>query len=379
MSRVNVSTKYIRITIYIVLLLIGCCFIYCKEKPQSESSGAGSSIEKTIIDSNGNEPQNLSLEVQLRLLMHETDSITPLSKGIHAVDSQISMETEITRLSASLFMESDPGKIFEAIAALLFDKLKITFEKNENDLDAIFPNRIILSRRGTCLGISLLVLHIGEKLGVPLHGVLVPGHFFVRFDDGTVKRNFEPLRHGENMSEQWYRQKWPTNDTTRYSLRNYTKKEVIGVVCYAIGNSMMSQGKYAEAVHFFAKASGKIPEFTEVAGNEAVAYDKMGETGKALTILGELVKKKPSLDRIHSRYAPLLLKCKRYGDAEAEYILALNEEPQKPDLLYGYAMTLFMLKKCEDASETASRALYIQPDYAVASQLKMQILQQCRQ
>lgn len=364
--------------VYLILLLSVICLISCKEKPQSESSGSRGSIEKTISDLTVNENQHLSLEVQLRLLMREVDSIAPSLKKNQPVDS-LSLETEITRLSASLFMENDPEKIFDAIATLIFDKFKITFEKNENDLDAIFPNKIIQSRRGTCLGLSLLVLQIGEKLGVPLHGVLVPSHFFVRFDDGRVKRNFEPLRHGENMPESWYRKKWPTNDTVRYSLRNCAKIEVAGVVCYAIGNSLMALGKYADAVHFFSKAKGKFPEFIEAAGNEAVGYDKLGKTEKAIAILGELLKKKPTLDRIHSRYAPLLLKHKRFSDAESEYVLALKDEPGSLELMYGYAMTLFLLKKYAGAMEALSSVLESKPDYEPARQLKIQVQQQCGQ
>lgn len=367
--------------IWIVISVIGIFFVLCKEhvQPKSGLSSSRSSIEKSISDLTVKESQNLSLEVQLRALMHETDSISPLSNKNRTADSIIDIESEITRLSAILFMENDPEKIFNAIAVILFDKMKITFEKNENDLTAIFPSKIIQSRRGTCLGISLLVLQIGEKLGFPLYGVLVPGHFFVRYDDGIVKRNFEPLRHGENMPERWYRQKWPTNDTARYSLRNYTKKEVVGVVCYAIGNSLISKGKNGDAVHFFTRAKSKIPEFSEAAGNLAVAYDKIGETRKAAAILGELVKRLPTLDRIHSRYAPLLLKCARYNDAESEYILALEDEPENTDLLYGYAMTLFQLKKCTDASEVLSRALVLRHDFEIARQLVSEIQQQCSQ
>jgi tetratricopeptide (TPR) repeat protein len=367
--------------ITILLSVIGICFFSCREHVQPKSLSADSigSIEKAIGDLPSNESKNLSLETQLHILMHETESISQLSKRNQSADSIIDLETEITRLSAILFMENDPEKIFTAIAAILFDKLKITFEKNENDLNAVFPYRIIQSRRGTCLGISLLVLQIGERLGFPIYGVLVPGHFFVRYDDGIVKRNFEPLRHGENMPEQWYRQKWPTNDIVRYSLRNYTKNEVVGVVCYTIGNSLMFQGKNKDAIHFFTRAKGELPDFIEASGNEAVAYDKIGETRKAIAILGELIKKKPTLDRIHSRYAPLLLKGGRYSDAEIEYGLALEDEPENTDLLYGYAMTLFQLKKCADASEVLSRALVLKPDFEFAGQLSTEIQQQCSQ
>ena len=38
---------------------------------------------------------------------------------------------------------------------------------------------VISERRGSCLGLGALYLAIGERMGVPLDGILLPGHFFV--------------------------------------------------------------------------------------------------------------------------------------------------------------------------------------------------------
>jgi regulator of sirC expression with transglutaminase-like and TPR domain len=353
----------------------------CKKhsQPQSAVNGTVDMLEKKIGDASDVSEQNISIEKQLILLMNETDSLLS-SKAINDLDDfSIDLESEITKISAALFMENDPVIIFDTIGNLLFEKMKIRFEKDENDLDAIFPQKIIRSRRGTCLGISLLVLQICEKLGFPVYGVLVPGHFFVRYDDGELRRNFEPLRHGENMSEQWYREKWPTRDTVRYSLRNCTRKEVIGVVNYVIGNSLLAKDKPRNALQFYSRVQEKYPQLIEANGNAAIAYDKLGQTDKAIAVLSEMAKKYPTMNGIHGRYASLLLKKGQYADAESEFIIALSSEPESVSLHYGYATTLFSLKKCKEASETINSIISSKPDYAAAQTLKVQIDQQCGQ
>jgi regulator of sirC expression with transglutaminase-like and TPR domain len=353
----------------------------CKKhsQPQSAVNGSIDMLEKKFGDSQEIIEQNISIEKQLIMLMNETDSLLSSKATNDDEDFPIDLESEVTKISAALFMENDPVIIFDTIGNLLFEKMKIKFEKNENDLDAVFPQKIIRSRRGTCLGISLLVLQICEKLGFPVYGVLVPGHFFVRFDDGELRRNFEPLRHGENMPEQWYREKWPTKDTVRYSLRNCTKKEVNGIVNYVIGNSMLARDKPLDAIHFYKRVQEKYPQLIEAKGNSAIAYDKSGQTDKAIAVLSEMVKKYPTMNGIHGRYASLLLKKGRFTDAESEFVSALSYEPESIPLLFGYVTTLFSLKKCKEASESITRIIASKPDYEAAQTLKIQIDQQCGQ
>ncbi|MBN1601456.1 MAG: tetratricopeptide repeat protein [Chitinispirillaceae bacterium] len=334
-------------------------------------------VEKKIGDMGAPSDLKISYEKQLLSLTNECDSFIVWNTDVSDLPP-VNLETEVTKLSALLFMENDPEKIFNTIAGYIYDSMKITVEKNENDLDAVFPQKILQSRRGTCLGISLLVMQIGEKLEFPIYGVLVPGHFFVRYSDGVVKRNFEPLRRGESMPEQWYREKWPTRDTSRYSLRNCTKREVIGVVCYVLGNRLFADGKYPEAVAFFDRAQQKFPELIEAQGNMAIAYEKIGQTEKSIKILGDMADRYPLMDGIHSRYASLLLKTGRYAEAESEFRKALDADPGNNQVLYGYAMALYLLKKCRDADAAISRVLFSKPDFEGASDLKSKIEQECR-
>ncbi len=370
---------FLKQMIFFLIVLSSVFVMGCRKhsQPQSAPSGSIGKVEKRIGDLGAPSDLKLSYEKQLQSLMNECDSFVVRNTDVSDLPP-VNLETEITKLSALLFMENDPEKIFNTIAEFIYDSMKVTFEKNENDPDAIFPLKIMKSRRGTCLGISLLVMQIGEKLGFPMYGVLVPGHFFVRYSDGVVKRNFEPLRHGENMPEHWYREKWPTRDTLRYSLRNCTKREVIGVVCYVLGNRLFADGKYPEALAFFDRAQQKFPELIEAKGNMAIAYEKIGQTEKSIKIIGEMADRYPLMDGIHYRYASLLLKSGRYAEAESEFRIALDTEPDNNQVQYGYAMALYSLNKCSDADAAISRVLVSNPGFEGAGVLKGKIEQDCR-
>jgi hypothetical protein len=99
----------------------------CKKhsQPQSAVNGTVDMLEKKIGDASDVSEQNISIEKQLILLMNETDSLLS-SKAINDLDDfSIDLESEITKISAALFMENDPVIIFDTIGNLLFEKMKI--------------------------------------------------------------------------------------------------------------------------------------------------------------------------------------------------------------------------------------------------------------
>jgi regulator of sirC expression with transglutaminase-like and TPR domain len=57
---------------------------------------------------------------------------------------------------------------------------------------------------GNCLGYSTLYLALAERLDLSLHGALVPGHSFVRYDDGNVRRNIETTALGVEQADEDY-------------------------------------------------------------------------------------------------------------------------------------------------------------------------------
>jgi tetratricopeptide (TPR) repeat protein len=314
-----------------------------------------------------------SLMESLNRVEHEYDSLA----GVHTIDvsvnSQLLLQEAISRLSVSLDTVTDPATIFSAISDLLYNKWNITFGKNPHDPDAIFPYRVISNRRGTCLGMSLLVLVICEKLDFPVHGVIVPGHFFVRFDNGRISRSFETLRNGEAMSESWYRMRWSIKDTVRYSLKNCTIEETLAAVYYTLGNSLHELKKWQAATIFYKRALEAYPGLIEAAGNMAISLDAIGDRNQAIVQMTEISNKYPDLENVHSNLASLLLNAARYRDAEKEYRKALVSDPGNAALYMGLAIALYSQKHCDESKEMIENAINLRAEYHEALQFKQML------
>jgi len=76
---------------------------------------------------------------------------------------------------------------------------------------------------GNCLGYSTLYLALAERLDLPLHGVLVPGHCFVRYDVGRFRRNIETTALGAETKDEQYR-------AGPLELNNRTKRQVLSAI-----------------------------------------------------------------------------------------------------------------------------------------------------
>jgi len=80
----------------------------------------------------------------------------------------------------------------KAINDFLFNELKFIYVQTGN-LEDLYLNSVIdeMKRKGNCVGMSILYLAISERLHLPIFGVNVPEHIFVRFDNGKTNINIE--------------------------------------------------------------------------------------------------------------------------------------------------------------------------------------------
>src|SRR5262249_13908801 len=78
---------------------------------------------------------------------------------------------------------------------------------------------VIARRSGHCLGLSTLYLAVASRVGLPLYGVSVPGHFFCRWEEGGVRVNVETTLRGAHVPDDAY--------VTRYGLtRDHVERGV---------------------------------------------------------------------------------------------------------------------------------------------------------
>ncbi len=149
------------------------------------------------------------------------------------------------------------------LAAVLFDELKFEREIESDDPRFFVLSSVLADRRGSCLGLGAVALALAERLAIPLDGVMVPGHFFVR-TRGARPRNVELLRRGESMPDAWYRAKygpWPEGDSVYF--RPLSVAELVGLHWFNAGNFLRGKGDLAGAGRAFERAAAAFPAFAE--------------------------------------------------------------------------------------------------------------------
>ena len=109
----------------------------------------------------------------------------------------------------------------------LFDELGFEPVADATNPEDLFLHTVLDKKRGYCLSLSVLYLSIGERLGLPLYGVVVPGHFFVRYDDGYKQYNIETTSKGQIAPDKHYIDKFKPPANSVY-MRNLTTLESLG-------------------------------------------------------------------------------------------------------------------------------------------------------
>jgi regulator of sirC expression with transglutaminase-like and TPR domain len=73
--------------------------------------------------------------------------------------------------------------------------------KNYYEADNSYLNRVIDRRMGIPISLSTIYLLIGRRLGLPLHGVGMPGHFLVKFESERYKIFIDCFNAGALLSD----------------------------------------------------------------------------------------------------------------------------------------------------------------------------------
>ncbi|MFZ0035167.1 MAG: transglutaminase family protein, partial [Sedimentisphaerales bacterium] len=141
---------------------------------------------------------------------------------------------------------------FRAIPVIneyLFDELGFQPVSDANDPSDLFLHSVMDRKRGYCLSLSVLYLSLGERLGLPLYGVVVPGHFFVRYDDGRTRFNIETTSKGGYADDEHYINKFKVpKDNDSIYMTNLNKIQTLGCFFNNLGNSYNEVGNTEQAM-----------------------------------------------------------------------------------------------------------------------------------
>ncbi len=104
---------------------------------------------------------------------------------------------------AALAKANDTETRIVALNSSLLASREVAYLSNQYWRDSTLAASL-LRRQGNCLATSTLYVLVADALSLPIKPVMVPGHVFVRWDDGTVRRNIETTAGGEHLSDDDY-------------------------------------------------------------------------------------------------------------------------------------------------------------------------------
>jgi len=194
------------------------------------------------------------------------------------------------------------------------------FQPN-HDLDTpdhLLLNRVLLGRKGHCVGLATVYLVLAEELDLPIHAVSTPKHIFLRWDDGKVRRNIELFQKGRDLPDEDYirEQKIPKESIERgVFMANLTREEFLGFIYqnrgvlesqqgdfeasgrdyrralrlnpkleaahYNRGNDALKQKRFRKAIRDYTRALKLYPTDAWALHNRGLAWKGLGETEKA--------------------------------------------------------------------------------------------------
>jgi tetratricopeptide (TPR) repeat protein len=264
----------------------------------------------------------------------DADDTASLSAFYHVLDSTGA------RLAQSLGNRGRSPDAIDSILCIVYRTWAIGFDKRDMALDALLPHLVYKNRNGACLGVSLLILMLAEKVKCPVYGVMLPGHFFCRYDDGDSRFNIEPNRSGIRHPDEYYKDHYPVATGSWYDLRNLTKRETVGMFCYNAGAICLDRGKFDPAIFYCRQAMRRLNDLPEAKGNCALAYAQKGAIDSSLVLFKELFSQHPDFVNCAANYGTILKQAGRIKEAKEVFRKGLEYFPEDTVLKRGFDKSL---------------------------------------
>ena len=254
----------------------------------------------------------------------------------------------------------------------LFDEMRFSAIDQANNPDDLFLHSVLDRKRGYCLSLSILYLAIGERLGLPLYGVVVPGHFFVRYDDGRVRFNIEATSKGGTADDDHYINKFdvPRAGKDNIYLLNLNKRQSLGCFFNNLGNSYMDIGNLDQALLALKRATEINPSLAESRTNLGNVYLKLGQIDDAIYQYQKALDINPDDAKTHNNLGNAYSKAGLHNRAIASYERSLGLDRDFIDVYMNLAAAYSQIKMHEKALSLLRRAIDLRPsDSSLHSQM----------
>jgi len=254
---------------------------------------------------------------------------------------------------------------FRAIPVIneyLFGELGFKSLSEANDPNDLFLHTVLDKKRGYCLSLSILYLSLAERLGLALHGVVVPGHFFVRYDDGRVRFNIETTSKGGTATDEYYISKFkvPEGEDKIY-MKNLNKIQTLGCFFNNLGSSYVEVGNMESAWLTLETAVQINPTLSESRSNLGNVYLEKGQAADAIYEYRTALEINPNDAKTHHNLGNAYTERDQLNYAISEYTQSLRLDPNFTDAYKNLAIAYCKQGRFGWAISPLKQAIVLQP------------------
>lgn len=194
----------------------------------------------------------------------------------------------LTRVS----LQDAPQAKIRAINRFIFQELGFRFPPHSTyakdiDLYTFLPS-VLDSRKGVCLGVSILYICLAQRLNLELEIVTPPGHIFVSCKQENKNINIETTARGVHLPDEEYL----GVDTRALQKRNI--KETIGMAYFNQASVFLEKRQYSNALVSYHKALEYLPDDQQLLSLMAYTSLLNGDETKGKELLQQVVDQLPA-------------------------------------------------------------------------------------
>ena len=146
----------------------------------------------------------------------------------------------------------------------------------------LFLHGLITRKRGYCMNLSLLYLIVGERLNLPLFGVALPNHFFVRYQAPDGRINIEATEGGAAYDDDFYRRRFAVPPGDGFFLSNLSKRQTLGAYFSNVGMVYYKNREAKNAIFYLELATRINTRSLEAHNNIGNIYAEENRPGDAI-------------------------------------------------------------------------------------------------
>lgn len=276
----------------------------------------------------------------------------------------------IANVRISLHGETEPERVIKTVNGVLFNELQFTYVQT-GDLECMSLNRVLDTGIGNCVGLSILYLCIAEGLQLPIHGVSVPEHLLVRYDDGDFRRNIETGYNGMSTPDSYYvnmpgKRISPVSIKNGSYLKNLSRSEVIANIYLNRSMIQKDKGDLGQALK---DANYAIRLHENNAGafcNRGVIYEKMKDIEQAIDDYDKAIALNPDYAPAYYNRGSAFAARENIDKAIMDYSKAISLYPASILSYYNRGVAFKLIDRTDLAIADLSKAISLDPRFDAA-------------